>query len=189
MMLDDRARWNAKFLSGDAQSAEPDPFLIETCSGLSPGRALDLAGGAGRHAIWLALSGWDVTLTDISDEGLAIASRRATTAGVTITIRRESAAETLAWGTASAPRLTKPFELVTVFWFLMREHFTALPALLSPGGLLLYKTFTADHPRFATGESPHFALHPGELKTTFPTLNTILYREANGIAELAARAE
>jgi len=182
-MLDDRARWNARFLSGDAQSAQPDPLLIEACSGLSPGRALDLAGGAGRHAIWLAQRKWDVTLADTADEGLAIATQRASEAGVPLTMRRESDAETLSWANAS-----QPFDLIVVFWFLVREHFPALPALLSPGGLLLYKTFTADHPRFATGESPRFALHRGELQTAFPSLNTVLYREADGVAELVARS-
>jgi hypothetical protein len=43
MMPSDRERWNAKFLAGEAQSAEPDPLLPEACSALSPGSALDLA--------------------------------------------------------------------------------------------------------------------------------------------------
>ena len=41
----------------------PDP--TEFLSGLEPGRALDLAAGSGRHSLWLAESGWDVTAVDI----------------------------------------------------------------------------------------------------------------------------
>jgi 2-polyprenyl-3-methyl-5-hydroxy-6-metoxy-1,4-benzoquinol methylase len=182
-MLEDRERWNAKFLSGDAQSTEPDPLLVEIATPLAPGRALDLAGGAGRHALWLAQHGWNVVLSDISDQGLAIAARRATETDIHLTIRRESAAETMAWASAS-----EPFDLIVVFWFLLREYLAALPALLSPSGLVVDKTFTSEHARFATGDSPHYALHPGELQTAFPTLDTILYRETNGVAELVARS-
>jgi SAM-dependent methyltransferase len=183
-MPDDRARWSAKFLAGEAQAGDPDRLLIEVCSALSPGRALDLAGGAGRHAIWLAQRGWDVTLSDISDEGLAIATQRASAAGVPITFRRESSAQTLAWASASGP-----FELILVFWHLLRDSFNILPQALATDGTLIYKTYTSDHPRFTEGHSLLYALAPGELSTAFPTFRTILYRESNGVAELLARAE
>ncbi|MFZ0271368.1 MAG: methyltransferase domain-containing protein [Acidobacteriaceae bacterium] len=184
MMPDDRERWNAKFLAGEAQSTDPDPFLVEACSTLSPGRALDLAGGAGRHALWLAQRGWDTVLADISEEGLAIASTRATQAGVPLTLRRESAAATIAWGSAN-----QPFDLIVVFWVLLRDHFAALPQALSPGGLLVYKTYTSRHTRYTEGHALNTALDPGELRTAFPALNTVLYRESNGVAELVARSE
>lgn len=92
--------------------------------------------------------------------------------------------ETLAW--ARVQRLR--FDLIAVFWFLLREDRDALPELLSPGGLLVYKTFTSEHARFAGGASRRFALHPGELGRAFPELTTILYRENHGVAELAARS-
>jgi 2-polyprenyl-3-methyl-5-hydroxy-6-metoxy-1,4-benzoquinol methylase len=184
----DRNRWNAKFLAGEAQSVEPDPFLIEACADLTPARSLDLAGGAGRHALWLAQRGWSATLADISDEGLAIAARRATESGVPLNIRCEFAAETIAWASGTRQFETAPFDLITVFWCLLRDHFAALPQAVAPGGTLLYKTYTSDHKRFTEGHSLRFALDPGELKTAFPPLDTILYREADGVSELIARA-
>jgi 2-polyprenyl-3-methyl-5-hydroxy-6-metoxy-1,4-benzoquinol methylase len=183
-MLEDRERWNAKFLSGDAQSTEPDPLLVEIATPLAPGRALDLAGGAGRHALWLAQHGWNVVLSDISDQGLAIAARRATETGIHLTIRRESAAETLAWANAS-----EPFDLILVFWHLLRDSFNILPQALAPGGTLIYKTYTSDHQRFTGGHSLLYALAPSELSAAFPTLKTILCRESNGVAELLARSK
>jgi SAM-dependent methyltransferase len=178
----DRERWNAKFLAGEGQSLEPDPFVIGVCAGLAPGRALDLAGGAGRHALWLARHGWDATLADVSDEGLAIAGKRAEEARLTLTFRRESAGETLAWAAG------QPFDLVVVVWCLLREQFPALPSALAPGGMLLYKTRTSDHLRYTEGHSLRTALQPGELRMAFSALKTILYREANGVAELVARS-
>jgi SAM-dependent methyltransferase len=44
----------------------PAPELIAVLEGLTPGTALDLAAGSGRHAIWLAERGWDVTAVDIA---------------------------------------------------------------------------------------------------------------------------
>ena len=180
----DRDRWNAKFLAGEAQFVEPDPLLVEACAGLPPGEALDPGGGAGRHAIWLAQRRWRVVLSDVSDEGLALAAQRAAEAGVTLTRRRESAAETIAWACQpSSPR----FDLVCVFLFLVREEFPALPGLLAPSGLMVYKTYTADHPRFSRGHSLRNALDPGELAQVFPALETVLSREAGGIAEFVGR--
>lgn len=177
----DRDRWNAKFLRREAQSIDPDPLLLEACTSLPPGRALDLAGGAGRHALWLAERGWKVTLADVSDEGLAIAARRAAEARVTLDLRRESAQETLAWARS------EPFDLIIVFWCLLRDEFPVLPLALTSGGLLVYKTYTAAHVRYTEGHSPATALDPGELAAAFPTLTILLSREANGIAELVAR--
>jgi hypothetical protein len=97
-------------------------------------------------------------------------------------LRRESAAETLAWTHKQGRR----FDLIAVFWLLLREQFAVLPSLLPPGGLLIDKTFRFEHRRFAAGGSTRFALHPGELGASFPGLATILYREDNGIAELVA---
>ncbi len=183
-MMQDRERWNARFLAGDAQSGEPDPFLVQGCSGLTPGSALDLAGGAGRHAIWLAQRGWRVVLADISNEGLAIAMRRTAKLGLSLSFRCESATETLAWALSGGIR----FDLVAVFWFLLREGFGILPRLLNPGGVLVYRTFTSEHARFSGGTPAGFALDPGELHWAFPSLEPILCRESEGVGEFVGRA-
>jgi tellurite methyltransferase len=180
----DRDRWNAKFLAGEAQLTDADPLLVEACAGFDPGDALDLGGGAGRHALWLAERGWRVVLADVSDEGLALAARRASEARVALTLRRESAVQTLAWARRhGSPR----FDLVCVFLFLVRDQFAALPSLLAPGGLLVYKTYTSDHVRFTQGHSLQYALHPGELARAFPALEIVVSRESEGVAELVAR--
>lgn len=183
-MADDRERWNAKFLAGEAQLVDPDPFLVEVCADLRPGNALDLAGGAGRHAIWLARHGWRVTLSDVSDEGVSMARQRCSEAAVHVDLRREPLAETVGWTTGSGIH----FNLITIFWFLAREAFDTLPGLLAPGGLLVYKTYTSENARFGSGKSTQYALRPHELRTAFPKLQTVLYREAEGVSELAARA-
>lgn len=58
-------------------SATPNRFLVTEAGGLPPGRALDLACGEGRNAIWLAELGWQVTAVDFSEVAIAKARERA----------------------------------------------------------------------------------------------------------------
>lgn len=63
----------------------PDDAIVELVEGpvaLPPGRALDLGCGHGRHAIYLASHGWDVTGIDIVAHAVATARRKAAEAGV-----------------------------------------------------------------------------------------------------------
>jgi hypothetical protein len=116
-----------------------------------------------------------------SDQGLGLADRRAAEAGLTLGLRRESATGTLAWARSA------PFDLIVVFWCLLRDDFPALPLALAPGGLLVYKTYTSVHVRNTEGHSLSTALEPGELSGAFPTLTTILSRESEGVAEIVAQ--
>src|ERR1035437_1483741 len=60
--------WNERYRSGkraiEDLGAPPTRLLMETAKHLEPGRALDLACGTGRNALWLAEHGWSVTAVD-----------------------------------------------------------------------------------------------------------------------------
>lgn len=73
--------WDRRYLE-NTWPREPDRHLVALASGLQPGRALDLACGTGRNAIWLARSGWTVTGVDVSSVGLDQARRNGQEAGV-----------------------------------------------------------------------------------------------------------
>jgi SAM-dependent methyltransferase len=67
----EREDWNAKHgEAGLLFGAEPNRFLVAEAAGLPPGRALDLACGSGRNAVWLAQRGWSVVAADFSDVAL-----------------------------------------------------------------------------------------------------------------------
>ena len=67
----DREAWNRRHREKDlAWHLDPNRFLVPEVEGLTPGRALDLAAGAGRNAVWLATRGWSVTAVDWSDVAL-----------------------------------------------------------------------------------------------------------------------
>jgi 2-polyprenyl-3-methyl-5-hydroxy-6-metoxy-1,4-benzoquinol methylase len=68
--MDHRA-WDERYASTELiWTAEPNRFLVAEAGGLAPGRALDLACGEGRNAVWLATQRWEVTGVDFSRTGL-----------------------------------------------------------------------------------------------------------------------
>ncbi len=67
----DAAEWDERYRASElVWSAGPNQFVEAELAGLPPGRALDLAAGEGRNAIWLARQGWRVTAVDFSQAGL-----------------------------------------------------------------------------------------------------------------------
>lgn len=71
------AFWNEAFILGEGFNRKPNAFLMSVAKNIKPGRALDVAMGQGRNAVWLASQGWDVTGYDIAGEGLKIAREAA----------------------------------------------------------------------------------------------------------------
>ena len=80
-----REAWDAKYAGSEfLWKEEPNRFLVSELEGLAPGRALDLACGEGRNAVWLAQQGWRVTGVDFSQVGLAKAAQLAESRGVEV---------------------------------------------------------------------------------------------------------
>ncbi|TXN30035.1 class I SAM-dependent methyltransferase [Lacisediminihabitans profunda] len=76
------AMWDERYTEAAAAgstvwSRGPNAWIESTVGALPPGRAVDLAAGEGRNALWLASLGWPVTAVDFSAAGLAIGKARA----------------------------------------------------------------------------------------------------------------
>ncbi|HXJ84784.1 MAG TPA: class I SAM-dependent methyltransferase [Candidatus Methylomirabilis sp.] len=131
----ERARWNRRYASADRHATPvPSRFLVTEVSGMPPGRALDLACGAGRNAVWLAEHGWHVTAVDFSDTGLGIARELARARHVEV---EWIEADVVGW----LPR-SRAYDLVCVLYLQVRagERRAALGHAvdaLAPGGTLL----------------------------------------------------
>ena len=79
----DGQRWDEKYAGIEFQpTLPPSQFVAAELTGLRPGRALDLAAGHGRHTVWLAEQGWQVTAVDFSRVGLDKARKLSAARGV-----------------------------------------------------------------------------------------------------------
>ena len=68
----DAKAWDERYAAPElVWSMTPNQFVAAELADLPPGRALDLAAGEGRNAIWLARRGWRVTAVDFSRVALA----------------------------------------------------------------------------------------------------------------------
>ena len=143
--------WDDRYRAGDYPTG-PSALVVEFVSPLPPGRALDLACGAGRHARWLAERGWEVVAVDNSREALALfPSARFMDVEV----------DRLPFDDAS-------FDLVLMIRFLHRPLFAEARRIVRPGGMVIATAKT-------TG---HFAVTPGELREAFAGMRVL--READG---------
>ena len=90
----DAAAWDDRYRGSElVWSAEPNRWVRQELTGLPPGRALDLACGEGRNALWLARNGWYVVGVDFSAVALAKAARLAAGSAATGSAATGSAAD------------------------------------------------------------------------------------------------
>jgi SAM-dependent methyltransferase len=188
---DERQRWDEKYreAAGTATWTHPDELLIDAFSEYfrpafpAGGTALDLAGGAGRNAIWLAKQGWDVTLIDISEIGVGQARQQAGP----LASHMHFVVDDLTRFQASQIQ----FDIVMAFFYLDRKIFPEIVKTVKPGGFLIYKTLTLQQLKLAGGpKDPAHLLAPGELLQLANGLLVLHYREEverKATAQLVAR--
>src|SRR5687767_9175300 len=125
----DRDKWNAKYAAIAAAPREPSAAFLALEKHLPrTGRAIDIAGGGGRHGIWLARRGLDVTVADISPVGLGIAKQRAVELDLSI--------QTLEIDLQQSPFPAGPWSLIVSVCYLWRPLFDVFPNVLSSDGIL-----------------------------------------------------
>ena len=138
----DADAWDERYRDAEfVWTTEPNRFLPGLVAGLTPGRAVDLACGEGRNAVWLATEGWSVTGVDISRVGLDKADRLASARGADVD-----------WvlGDATAWVADDPFDLVIAFYLQLppaqRSAAVASAArALAPGGTLVVVAHDTDN--------------------------------------------
>ena len=155
------ADWNERYSRGEQIIKEPMRLLVEAVSKLKPGRALDLACGMGRHAIFLAERGWQVVAVDASDVGIEIAKAAGRERGVEVD-----------WRVADLERHEfeiepQAYDLIDLFYYLQRDLFPSIRAGLRPGGRIVAGIQMVDESPDIKPMNPAFLLQPGELRAEF----------------------
>jgi SAM-dependent methyltransferase len=130
------------------------PLLATIASRLVPGRAIDLACGAGRNALWLAANGWQVTAVDGSSAAIEIVKARnpAIDARVADLEKHQYVVEPDSW------------DLIAICYYLQRDLFEPAKRGVVPGGVVIA---IAHIPEPADPQMTPFRLAPGELTGYF----------------------
>ncbi|TFV64553.1 class I SAM-dependent methyltransferase [Geodermatophilus sp. DF01-2] len=138
--------WDARYAEQQQWSAGPNALVAELLADLPPGAAVDLAAGEGRHGLWLAERGWQVTAVDFSTTGLARGRSRPGADRVTWVT-----ADVLAW---DAPAASLDLVLVA-YLHLPQADTTAVlrraVGWLRPGGRLLVLGHDVDNVAHGVG--------------------------------------
>ena len=171
-MKSDQQRWNERFNKrGFALGKEANPFLKRHVHLLPKGKALDLATGEGKNAVFLAKHGWHVDAIDISPVGLKKARRLAKENGVAIhahladldnfQIEREG------------------YDVILDFYFLSRRLIPKIKKGLKRGGKVIFETYLVDQRHLGTGgpKDPKYFLQHNELLQRFKDFRVLFYRE------------
>jgi len=153
----DRTKWNERYQSGAyAERTHPSALLEEWIDRIPRGRALDVACGAGRNALYLATRGFDVDAVDISPAALDTARGSAEQSGLRINWIEHDLDEPLALDTGYA--------LILVIHYVNLHLLRQLTASLAPGGFLLCELHLVSEAEVAGPLNPAFRVPAGALR-------------------------
>jgi len=153
--------WNDRYRSRERTAEDfegaPTPLVVETAKSLPSGRALDLACGTGRNALWLAERGWSVTAVDGAASAVEEVRRRAHGRGLAVDVHLAN----LEKGEYRIDPET--WDLILMCYYLQTDLFVMAKQGLVPGGIVLVVVHAAE-----PGEEPSaFSLPAGDLPNYF----------------------
>jgi len=168
----DQKRWDERFKGkGFAFGKEPNPFLKKHIRLLPKGKALDIATGEGRNAVFLAQHGFEVDAVDISWVGLKKAQKLAGEIGVKIHT---------SFANLNTYQIKKEkYDLIANFYFLRRGLIPKIKKGLKKGGRVIFETYTLEQKNIGTEgpKDPKYFLKPNELLRLFKDFRILFYRE------------
>ena len=156
-----------------AGDARREPTMVEP-------RALDVACGAGRHALLLAARGYHVLAFDFARPALVALRAAAARVGA------QGRIDVVAADATSWPVRPASFDIVVVVDFLERALFPDLRAAVAPGGVLVMETFMVGQERHGHPRNPAYLLRPGELRDACRGWTVLLAHEGESTAGAAA---
>jgi tellurite methyltransferase len=171
-LKEDQRRWDQKYGEKDF-NLEPQaiPILKKHVRLFPRGRALDIAAGQGKNAVFLAEHGFDVEAVDISRVGLGRAQKLARARGVRIKAIP-----------ADLDRYSIPkdyYDLIIDSYFLDRRLIPKIKRGLKKGGMVVFETYTTGDKNLAA-DGPlkaKYLLKPNELLRLFRDFLILFYRE------------
>jgi len=172
MAADEQERWEAKH-TAEQEPGEPAAFLRQIFQTgpweIQPGRALDIATGKGRNALFLAEQGFTVDAIDISEVGLQQAQRQAEKQGLTLNLVQADL--------ASFEFPDSAYDLILNINFLLRSLVPKIKNALLPGGYIIFDTYLLDQQDLGHPRNPAYLLNHNELLDLFRGFRILCYQE------------
>ncbi len=176
----DRIRWDTRYRTRERLfSKKPVPFLRKYVKLLPRGRALDVAMGEGRNAVFLAQQGFRVDGCDISEVAVRRCQDFAREVGVQV---RGFVVDLTTWTIRE-----NVYDVILCFYYLQRSLIPQIIQGLRPGGMIVYHTYTIDQLRYGSPRNPEYLLQYNELLHHFRDFRVLIYQELiHGEAEAVA---
>lgn len=172
MSLADLEKWDAKYNHPADVPTEPSATLVQLADWLPrEGNGLDVAGGAGRNAIWFARRGLSMTVADVSPAGLRLAKQRAEEAGASL--------ETKCCDLDNEANFPPgPWDLIVVVCYQCRHLLAAMHRELASGGTLAVVQPTIRNLERHSRPSVQYLFEERELfRLTEPLFDIVHYQE------------
>ncbi|MCZ6677114.1 MAG: methyltransferase domain-containing protein [Candidatus Poribacteria bacterium] len=171
--MSDKERWDGRY---DREmyiyGKEPVAFLKNKLNRLKQGKALVLAMGEGRNAVYLAQHGFDVTGVDISSIAIEKCKRLADERGVQVnTVVADLTDYDLGY---------EQYDLITNFYFYDKSILERSIGALKPGGMFIFEQFSVDHLKLGQQFGPKTAKYlvkPNELLEVFKSTRILYYED------------
>jgi len=165
-------RWDKRY-NGEhyVYGVAPVTFLKEQIKKIPRGKALCLAAGEGRNAVYLAQQGFEVVAVDISPKGLEKGRKLAQKLGVEI---KTVVADLRKYDMGRAQ-----YDLITDFYYYDPALFGRIMTALKPGGFFVFQNFSIDQPntnRFGP-RNPAYLVKPNEILNYFDQYRIRYYED------------
>jgi len=176
MSTEDRNKWNQRYAEDSYRKTNPVDLLRDWLPNIPVGKALDVASGAGRNAIYLAQAGFQVDAIDISHVGLQQTAQKAAAKRLEVNCIEHDLDEPYAFA--------RNYDLIVVLWYVNLELIRQLCDCLVPGGFLICEEHLYCEQEVIGPGNPNFRVAPGALREAVSSLNLLLYEESiTAIAE------
>ncbi len=148
----------------------PAKLLVDFIGLLPKGKALDIAMGEGRNALYLASQGFDVEGVDKNEEAVKACLASAKACGLRLIV-----------GTVDLEKYQihpAHYDLIICFYYLQRNLISQIQLALKAGGMLVYETFLIDnHLQFGHPKHREYCFEHNELLNFFRDFRVLFYHE------------
>ncbi len=171
---EDKKQWNNRYNTKEyIYGKEPIRFLKDNINILTRGKALVLAMGEGRNAIFLAENGFDVDGCDISE--VAVEKSKFLAARNNVQLNAFVA------DLEKYKIPTNKYDLITCIYYTQKNLIPQIKDGLKKGGMVLFETYTIDQLKYGNDapgpKNPAYLLKHNELLDFFRDFHLLYYRE------------